>query len=770
MWLLAACAALARSVTVDAEADPAAGLIRGTLRLDAATTLTNPLASMPVPEEDRAFLRTFPDDMGRGLMAWQADPSHPEIVSFTTRLPTRYGPTGAWGGALLADGAWLPVVTSGADAPEVLDWDVRVRAPSGARVVVNGATDDDGDGVVSWRGRADRVALAVLGPSEGDDGAPVVEEIEGVRVLGVRPMSPARRRWLAEAIRGAGVVRGARDVMIVRIADFERLARPAPGLVFLSERAFRVTGPVAAYHLGAVRRALVAAAVPLADGQQRDFVAAPRSSTIPSNADASRLLRWFAWNPVVEAILHDGTLPFYADVFGVPCGAPAGAAEAMDPRPCGASIARQLDTLRGPGSAAIASDLLLDGANWPDVMAALGVPAEVAAAWQKARPVSQDYRVVGFGTDAAHVAREAPAAAPAEVVVVRVDGADAPWIAGPGPDAYPVPSDARSVRVDPDGSVAEVDRGDDAAPARWSVLASGFVSGLSPTQRNADVSLDLAWRRTGGTRGLSFASLGHDARDLVSVSLGHTWTVGPLVDRRLRAHRLTVYGGPSLLDPAFRATGSGEASAFGATCGSAWALDGAFGWTWDTRTDRFAPLDGHRVSASLGGGFVPNVAGDADPYGTLGASAVLVRASHPRVVWVGRVRGGAATGDVEHRLLQLGGASDVRALANDAFVGNARVVAGGELRLVALRNVSVPGPLGWLSELHVTPGLDLGIAWRAADEAGAWAAGATLGVHGAFDVLGARPSYGGVTVAIPVDGTAAPGRPAQVYLDLGHPF
>jgi hypothetical protein len=779
MWLLSAGSALALSVRVDARAEPAEGCVRGTIAADGPVTWMDPLAALSEPAQDRQRIRAYPGSPERGSVRWThataSDGS--EQTNFEACLPRRYGPTGAIDGSLVSDTTWLPVPVEAGRAA-IVDWNVVVSAPEDTTLVLNDALAASRAGKETqahWRGRSDRVALAALPRA-------TVTRTEGLAVVGRRAPTRHTLRWLATAIADAPSVGPAeRAVVVVRIRDFERLVRPSRGVLFVSERAFRLTGAVAAYHVDAVRRGVAAAAAPLADAQQRAFVAAAMTTARPPRADASRLLRWFAWNPVIEAMLQDGTLPFYEDVFGVPVGGPQGPSEALDPRPPGASVAAQLDDLRGPGTAASAARLLLAGNDWESVLGALQVPESLVAGWQAPRVERQDYRAAEasagdqVGTTGATLAptilRDAPADAPAEVVMVRVDGRDEPWIAGPGPARLQLPG-AQAVRVDPSGHVLQEDRGDDATPARWSVMGSGFVYGLSPTQRNTEASLDLAWRRTGGTRGLSFASLGHDPQDLVSLTVGHTWTVGPLVDRRSRAHRLTVQGGSALLDPAFHDTGC---DAWELDCAAGWALGAAAAWSWDTRTERFAPLSGHRLSASLSSGVVPGDAAGA--YGQVGFGGVAITALHPRAVVVTRVRTGGASGDIPHRLLALGGASDLRALPNGAFVGNLRAVTNAELRLVPLRNASLPALVGWVSELHISPGLEAAAGWRQATDTTAWALGATLGLHAALDVLGARPSYGGITLALPLAGSGTalgPGDPAdaapQFYFDLGHPF
>jgi hypothetical protein len=107
-------------------------------------------------------------------------------------------------------------------------------------------------------------------------------------------------------------------------------------------------------------------------------------------------------------------------------------------------------------------------------------------------------------------------------------------------------------------------------------------------------------------------------------------------------------------------------------------------------------------------------------------------------------------------------------VAQSAVVGNERIDGTFEYRVALLRNASIPLPLLWLSDIHLSPGIDAGVAWRDEER---WAAvGASLGLHALADVLGAQPYLAGVTVAAPIwtDGLA-PGAP-QVYIDFSHAF
>jgi hypothetical protein len=494
-----------------------------------------------------------------------------------------------------------------------------------------------------------------------------------------------------------------------------------------------------AYHLPVVRRAIVASTEPLASGWDREFVATALTDALPAPS-AKKLLGWFAWNPIVDALLHDGTLPFYADVFDDPFGGTPGLWEALDPAIPPEAAARQVDDLEGPGAAARYAHALLETGARPPIDAA-------------PYPRGQDYRLQR-GPDGLTVVRDAPPDAPPEVVALEVDGKRIPaWQAPPGPSSEPL-GNVHEARIDPDGHVGEADRANDRLPARWSAVVSAGVDSFSPSQRNIDVEGDLLLRREDDTRWLGVGSISHDAEDLVFLELGVLRYLGPLVDRRLRQHRLYLYLDGALLDPAFRPTDAGAV-----------ALGSGVSYAWDTRTDDLFPVHGHRLSAGVSFGGVP---ASGSGWASASLAYTQVASPHPRVALVARGKAGWASGDVEHRLLSLGGAADVRGIPESAVLGAQKALGSAELRLSLLRNASVPLGVGWLAEVDLIPGFDAGIVRR--DDTTAGALSASLGLRGGVDLLGARPTLVGVTVATPVLTRGFQAEGLQWYVELTHPF
>ncbi|MFN7143398.1 MAG: hypothetical protein ACK4YP_06455, partial [Myxococcota bacterium] len=658
---------------------------------------------------------------------------------------------GAWG-----NGGWYPQPVGPHGKARVAEWRVDVAFPEGVVGVLGGVVGTD---TLAWRGTADRAPMAAI-----VDGRVTEIPVRGgtVRFVERNGREKAVAKLLARAVEEAWPFAGPPDLTIVEDLDLLHLARAAPGVVYLSDRAFRMSPGflLRPYHLGPIRAQVIAAALQggrpaFADGWTRDFGAAALAKALPAPS-ARKLLGWFSWNPVIDALLYDGTLPYFADVFDEPFGGPPGLFEALGGRIPGRAAAEQIDDLRGPGTAASLAGLVLGGSTWADAVSALSLPPELTDAWTRPYRAEQDY-VVEVKPDAARVVREAPEDAPAEVVVVKVDGERlAPWVAGPGPDELPLPPDLRgsAVEVDPAGHTEQEERANDRWPVKWTVVVNGGIYNLNPTQRTFDLAADVWLRRRNDSRNLLVAGVEHDAQDLVSVDVGWVRWLGALVDRRTRVHRLHLFAGPSLLDPAFRPTNRG-AVALGATAG----------YAWDTRTDDNFALSGHRLSVAIGGGFVPQ---SDDRWASATAIGVKLWSPHPRHVLALKGKAGWASGDVQHRLLPLGGGGDVRAVPESTVVGNARLDATLEYRWAPLRNASIPLPLLWVSDLHLSPGIDAGVVWRGGERYAA--VGASLGVHVLTDLLGVQPNLAGLTVALPVWTSGFEAEEAQVYIDFAHAF
>ena len=215
-----------------------------------------------------------------------------------------------------------------------------------------------------------------------------------------------------------------------------------------------------------------------------------------------------------------------------------------------------------------------------------------------------------------------------------------------------------------------------------------------------------------------------------------------------RQHQLRVGGSTSLLDPRFAETD-----------GLKVAVDTNIGWSWDTRVSDLFPLSGHRLSATVTGGTIPGL---GERWGGAYGGGTRLQELHPRWVAAGRATVAIARSNVPHRLLQLGGLGAMRSLpvlpacsasprTDDtpcADLATERALAVAEMRWAPLRNLSVPMFLLWGTELQLTAGVEAVVAQVQGERVQAF--GATAGVLGVGDMLGAEATAAGVVAGWPL--------------------
>ena len=709
-------------------------MIRGTLWADEAVELVDPLALLPLPEDDRTLFRTFPGAVDRGEMHWVAEG---DGWTFETRLPRRYGALGRLDRGVWANGGWYPQPV--VDGELVLaGWQVEV---SGEGVVtVNGAV---GQGGASWGGRAERVALAVLPEGRVRQLAPGLRLVEDGR---------ARPRRDAELVEAAAPL-GGREVLVVEAPQLRRLMRPGPGVAFLSDRAFRMTRGLERYHRAAVARGLLSAALPLVDPWERDLAAQALGDVYAAGlTDAREVLKWASWIPQVDELLYDGSVPFVGELFGEVFSADPVAddlAEVVGGRTPGRVAAAKLDDRYGGGTALAVTQAWLAGGE------AEGVDLAWLAGWRAPYP-EQDL-VLEVDGSAVTVERRADEDAPVEAVVVAVDDERLTWVAGPGPgsERFELHVPPKRVALDPDEHVLQTSRVRDRWPTRWTTVLAAFPMTWNLTDGTFAAFASWTLRRQYDTHHLYNGALFTDARNTVGLSGTYRYAFGPLKDRRSRPHRLYAGSTVGLLDPDYRPTDAGVA-----------AVGASFSYVYDSRVSFDFPLSGERFQVTVDGGFVP---GSTMTWGAVRTRASGVRSPHPRVAAGARVTGGKAVGDVEHRLLSLGGAGQLRGVPSNAALGRELATAATELRVAPVRNASSWGPLFWLAELQVCGGLEGGVVRQATlldevevDRVAAY--GWTAGLAGVGDVFGARPTLAGLTIAQPLYLSTGEERPVQVLV------
>lgn len=683
--------------------------------------MVDPLSLIPLPDEDPGRFFQGPVEPGVVRRRWEA----PQQLSFSTRLPARLGDIGQLDDGLWANGGWYPQPVVEGRLP-VVEWDVTVTLAPGLVGSLNGVTGRD---TLRWSGPADRVALSVIPNGEiiriNEDIILLSRGEKDVRLL--RKLLRLAAGWPEEL---------PKHLTVVVDRDRSSLAVAAPGMLFLSEQAFRLSPGLARFHAGAVRTPMLAAAVPLPDGWWRGFCAEALAAAYPAPA-VEDVLRWFSWNPVVHAVLYDGTLPFYDDIFASSFGPPTGPqAPTPPPIPPRAAV-RQFDAQHGPGAALAVARAVLAGESPP-------VPPELLASWAAPYPI-QDYRVEQR-PDGTYLRRDAPPDAPIEVVPLRIDGVDQPpWVVGPGPAERPV--SGQLIQLDPQALTSQTERTNDRLPSRYLPVISGYLDDISPSQWSFDAAGWLSLRREGDTRNLYYGEIAHDTEDLVSVELGYIRSAGALIDRLHRAGRWSFNISTSLLDPGFRPTDAGLI-----------AVGTGVGYT---RSTLRGELDTAGQLWAVGGsvGFIP---GSDQTWAGVGGSAVRYVPLSPHQTFALRLNAAVAQGTVEHRLLSLGGADNLRSVVDHAALGQFRLVSNAEYRWVPFRHLDVPLGLLWLSGFQISPGVEAGALWT--DAGPVTAAGATIGAFGLFDLLGASPTFGGLVFGVPVYARGLDPGAWQVYL------
>ncbi len=721
--------------------------VEGTLTVRGGEmTLTSPLERLEMPVDDLTTFRTFPGALDGGALRWQAKGEG--VWTFQSELPRRYGALGALPGrGLWANGGWYPQPTLEDGGLPLASWDVQVILPEGAVGALNNTA---GAGVLSWKGEADRLALAALAGGR-------ITELGGpeARVVLVQDgrERPQRDAYLAAVFAALDPPEGANRVVVVEAPMFRRLVRPGPGLCFLSDRAFRLTRPLPRYHRVPVARGLLAAALPMADPWLRGIVAEPRVRAYAALEGAESPVAWLRFGrfiPWVDLVLSDGRTLFVGELFDEVHPSDPLEDDLMElyraPTPAPV-VAAWLEDLGGPGTSDSVGERVRLGEPLSTAIAAQGLDPGLATAWAGPLP-DQDLVMSVDRVDEAWlltVRRDAEADAASHPVVVEVDGQRRVWQTGTGPgeQSWSLEQRPRRVALDPDRHVSQRETAFDTWPARWTGTVGAAAYHLNLTQQSF---AGLAWvhlRRLYDTRNLFQGAAYTDDRNLVGARLTARRSFGPLKDRRFRTHNAWLSVGSALLSEAFRPTDSGGI-----------AVGGAAGWAWDTRVDWYFPTSGHRLWATLDGGLVP---GGNLSWAAFRGGATWIWSPHPRHALAFRGRGGLAVGAVEHRLFSLGGDNTLRGVPAGQVVGSNQAVGMVEWRWAPIRNASLWLPTIWLTELQVSGGVeggwvgglvDAGVA-EAAHE-GALAVGWTLGLGVGGDWFGARPGLLTLTMARPV--------------------
>jgi len=232
---------LAAEITIDATVGDDLRTITGTMRWTGDEPLVDPLALLPdPPPDDQVERRTWPGRPSRGEVAF--DEPVDGVVVFSTVLPHRYGAIGWTSHGLFASGGWYPQP----DGLPVAHFTVTVALPEGT----TGALGDSvGTGPLFWEGDGERAPLAVV--KRGRITPLESGEVDIDLLTSGRP----REKFTKELLRVAVTLDTPLAGAVVETPLRRRLVQPAPGLLYVSDRAFRVTEGLRWIHRDAVARA-----------------------------------------------------------------------------------------------------------------------------------------------------------------------------------------------------------------------------------------------------------------------------------------------------------------------------------------------------------------------------------------------------------------------------------------------------------------------------------------------------------------------------------
>lgn len=778
-WGLMLPALAAPRVVIEAWVDPDLRTIRGTLHAEAlgGARWIDPLRGLPVPDHELDRVRTYPGKVSHGRVRWtQGDDG---ILHFETELPRRRGDVGSAPRGLFANGAWYPQpLVDG--RPPLVDWEIDVSLPPDTAGALG---DTAGRARLRWRGAAERASLAVLPHGH-------ITELRGrtwsltllTRFAPRRQLTNGLTQLLDLAAMDGVVDRG----VAVEAPLPRRLFRPGAGLVYVGDRAWRVTPVFRWLHHPAGARAVLTAWHPHPDPLVRGLTGSLRADTVSERGERQRTRRTprilHRLRPVADAMLFSREMPYQSEVFHqvVPRDPiDDDLMERLQPIPPAPLLAAQLRD--GFGDAAVEGlrRRLARGQSLDEALTAVGIPPDDLQ--RRLRPYRpQDY-LLEVGPEHATVTRVAPADQPPETVVLEFREGRGPrsprhrevlaMSEGSDEHVVDIPKGHGRVRLDPDRHVGQLSP-IDIHPAPMRALLAGSIAGINISERFVEAFGAVSLRRANDTRNLAFVRLDTNQRAHLAAQLAYTRFLGPPTRLTRRLHAFTI-----------GVRGAWLADRFEDNQGADLAAGGSLGYTFDNRRSNLFPREGARFSVGLNAGGMPQ-----DGRTWLRGTTTLVGMfpAHPRVVLASRLRAGVAATDIAQERLAFGGAEGVRGVADREVQTNVQGIGSFEIRFVPVQRIGLPlAALTWLEELQITLGFDAGVGLavdslvdldaNSGDPLVA-AIGATVGLGAIVHHFGVAPAAVTLTAGLPayrLGFTPPPDRrglPVEIYITWGVQF
>lgn len=731
LCLLLQAAHAAPTITVRATVSEDLRSISGTLHakdLDSATW-RDVLTDLPSGRGDLDAARMWPGRPNQGAVTWE---QVGDTLIFEARIPHRRGDVGWTHTGLLANGGWYPVAIVDGALPLVA-WDVEVELPVGVVGVVG---DEAAPNRVRWQGTGERASLAALRRTHASR---VHGEGYDLLLLTHGVTRPALRKTLPKQLDLMAVEGTTWRGVIVEAPLRTHLVRPGLGVAYLSDLAYEVFPGLARFHAEYVAAGLADAFTPSPDPLTRAVAGAAIGfrQRLAVGAELQReSLVGARWLSIVDNALLADDMRFKDAILQEPAPTrPLGddLVERFRPHIPGGVAVGQVRARVGTFAAVELGTALAAGATLDDAVDAIGLIDDPIPGWRKGYPL-QDYRVE-VDRKGTSIFRDAPAHAPAEVVVVEIEGNRSLWEVPEGPAELRVEAEGvRRVEVDPEHMVGQTTRTNDQVPRPIYVIASVLLGRIDFIQEFVEADLSFTLRRSADTHNRFMLGAFSNQRDRIGVKTGWTGLLGPPTLRTVREHALGVHVEFSYLNPLFD-RGTDARTSVGA----------GFTWDWDNRESVLFPRRGGSMRLTLSGGGAP-LGGDA--YIRATARATGAYAPHPRVVLGGRAVLGFAAADAPARRLIFGGNEGVRALPDQLVQPNAEGILSGEVRTVILDNAHVPLGVGTLTMLYAFAGVDLGAA--SVSGLPALAIGGTFGLGTVFSVLGVTPGAVNVTIGVPI--------------------